>query len=151
MTTYYSTSDTSFNLAMNHLKQDNQCYDSIANTLFSNPKYYTIDSCNNLLLTSEGNTLFQQLMQQTPDCSGANISNTSSTTNVNDMIQQYQRMSRRRKEIDDNMNMTLNMNSRSNLEPTLYQQSNQDVSVSIMFIVLGISMFYYMVRHLNES
>jgi hypothetical protein len=148
MSTYYSASDASFNLALNHMNQNNKCYDSIANTLFSNPQYYTIDSCNNLLLTSEGNTLFKKLIEEDPDC--INVLEQPSDLNINDMIQQYQKMVQRRQQIDQNMNMVLNMNSRSNYIPTLYKQTNQDVSVSIMFIVLAISMVYYTVRHLND-
>jgi hypothetical protein len=147
MSTYYSASDASFNLALNNIKQNNQCYDSVADTIFSNPQYYTIDSCNNLLLTREGNRLFQKLIDENPDC--INILE-QSDINVNDMIQQYQEMIQRRQQIDQNMNMVLNKNSRSNYIPTLYQQTNQDVSVSIMFIVLAISMVYYTVRHLND-
>jgi membrane-bound lytic murein transglycosylase len=147
MSTYYSASDTSFNLALTQIQQNNQCYDSIANTLFSNPQYYTVDSCNNLLLTPQGNQIFQQLIQKNPECVNLNQQN---TTNIDDMINQYQKMVQRRQQVDENMNMILNMNSRTNYEPTLYQQTNQDVSVSIMFIVLAISMVYYTVRHLND-
>jgi len=147
MSTYYSASDTSFNLALEQIQHNNQCYDSIANRIFSNPQYYTVDSCNNLLLTPQGNQLFKKLIKENPDCE---IALQQPETNVNDMIQQYQKMVQRRQKIDENMNMILNMNSRSNYEPTLYQQTNQDVSVSIMFIVLGISLVYYTIRHFND-
>jgi hypothetical protein len=147
MSTYYSASDTSFNLALEQIQQNNKCYDSIANTLFSNPQYYTVDSCNNLLLTSEGNQLFQKLIEQNPVC--ATVLQ-QPQTNVKDMISQYQKMIQRRRKVDEDMNMVLNMDSRTNYIPTLYQQTNQDISVSIMFIVLAISMVYYTVRHLND-
>jgi hypothetical protein len=147
MSTYYSASDASFNLALEHIQQNNQCYDSIANTLFSNPQYYTIDSCNNLLLTPQGNQLFQKLIEKNPEC--ATVLR-QPQTNVNEMISKYQKMIQRRRKVDEDMNMVLNMNSRTNYEPTLYKQTNQDVSVSIMFIVLAISMVYYTIRHLND-
>lgn len=147
MSTYYSTSDASFNLAINQIQQNNECYNSIANTLFSNPQYYTIDSCNNLLLTPQGNELFQKLIQENPECETLLE---QSPSDIHDMIQKYKQMVRRRQEIDQNMNMTLNMDNRSNYTPTIFQQSNQNVSVSIMFIVLGISVFYYTIRHLQD-
>ena len=147
MSSYNSASDASFNLALTHIQQNNQCYDSIANTLFSNPQYYTVDSCNNLLLTPEGNKLFQNLIQQNPDCVTVLQ---QPQPNVKDMIEQYKKMTQRRQKMDQQMNQDLNTDSRTNYIPTLYQQTNQDVSVSIMFIVLAISMVYYTVRHLND-
>ena len=147
MSSYNSVSDSSFNMALEQIKKNNRCYDSIANTLFSNPQYYTVDSCNNLLLTPQGNELFQNLIQQNPDCVTVLQQPQS---NVNDMIEQYKKMIQRRQKIDQQMNQNLNTDSRINVIPTLYQQTNQDVSVSIMFIVLAISMVYYTVRHLND-
>ena len=147
MSSYYSTSDASFNLAIDQIQKNNQCYNSIANTLFSNPQYYTVDSCNNLLLTPEGNQIFQNLIQENPECENL-LEETP--PNTNDLIKQYKQMVRRRQEIDQNMNMTLNMDSRTNPIPTLFQQTNQNVSVSIMLVVLGISVFYYTIRHLQD-
>jgi hypothetical protein len=149
MSTYYSASDASFNIAVEQIEQNNECYESITNTLFSNPQYYTIDSCNNLLLTPEGNKIFEQLIEQKPECEII-LEQQPPTSNINDMVQEYREMVRRRQRIDQDMNMILNMDSRSNFIPTLYQQSNQNTSVSIMFLVLGISMVYYTIRHLSE-
>jgi hypothetical protein len=147
MSTYYSASDASFNLALEHIQKNNHCYDSIANTLFSNPQYYTVDSCNNLLLTPQGNQLFEKLIEQTPEC--ATVMQ-QPQINVDEMINRYQKMIQRRRKVDEDMNMILNMNSRTNYIPTLYKETNQDVSVSIMFIVLAVSMVYYTVRHLSD-
>lgn len=147
MSTYYSASDASFNLAMDDIKKNNDCYDSISQEIFSNPQYYTIDSCNNLLLTSKGNEIYQNAIQKNPKCSNVKP---NSSVNVNDMTQRYQKMVRRRQEIDQNMNMILNKDSPSNPIPTLYQETNRSISVNIMFVVLAISMVYYTVRHLKE-
>ena len=147
MTTYYSTSDASFNKAITDISLNNQCYDAINQQLFSNPGYYTVDSCNNLILTASGNDLYQKLIVNNPvECAGIKPSEINQT----DIIQRYQTMVRRRREIDQNLNMILNENSPENLQTPMFQQTNRDYSVSIMFVVLAISMVYYTVQHLRD-
>jgi hypothetical protein len=139
-------SDASFNLAIQDISKNNQCYDSINQQLFSNPQYYTTDSCNNLILTDSGNALYQKLIQQNPQC----VDIQPSTMNTAELISQYEKMNRRRREIDQNMNMILNMDSRSNIQPEIFQHTNRNYSVSIMFVVLAISMVYYTSQHLQN-
>lgn len=146
MTTYYSESEEKFNESIDNLKQYNDCYDKVVSQIFSKPEYYTIDSCNNLLLTSQGKIIFQQLVEKNEDCSELMG---KSEIDQQRLINEYQKMVRRRKEVDQEMNHILNMNSRSNYRPTLYQETNQSVSIGIMFSVLAISMLYYTVRHFS--
>jgi hypothetical protein len=147
MSTYYSKSDASFNMAIADISLNNQCYDAINQQIFSNPGYYTVDSCNNLILTASGNELYQNLILNKPvECAGIKPSEMNQT----DIIQRYQTMVRRRREIDQNLNMILNENNPDNLQTPMFQQTNRDYSVSIMFVVLAISMVYYTVRHLRE-
>ena len=143
-----SESESSFNDAMEQIRQNNQCYDSITTTIFSNPQYYTVDSRNNLLLTTEGNKIFSQLIQQNADC--VNVRNQPPPANADELISEYKKMVKRRQEIDQNMNQVLNMNSATNYTPTLFKQSNQSVSAGIMFTVLAITMLYYVIRHTKD-
>lgn len=146
MSTYYSVSDTSFNMAIEDISLNNRCYDSINSQIFSNPQYYTTDSCNNLILTAQGNQIYQSAIKQNPQCAGVK----ADSLNTTDLTDRYQKMIRRRQEIDQNMDMILNDDSRRNPIPTLYQETNRTISVNIMFVVLAISMVYYTARHLRD-
>ena len=148
MSTYVSKTEAVFDESIDNLKQNNECYDKVVSQIFSNPDYYTIDSCNNLLLTPQGNTLFQQLIEKNEECSELIK---ESPIDQQRLINEYQQMVRRRREIDQDMNHILNMNARSNYRPTLYQQTNQTVSVGIMFTVLAISMMYYTIVYIYCS
>jgi hypothetical protein len=66
------------------------------------------------------------------------------------LIQQYQEMVRKREEVDQQINMILNKDSPGNVQPELFRQTNRNISVNIMFVVLAVSTFFYVVRHLGD-
>ena len=66
------------------------------------------------------------------------------------LIKQYQEMVKRREEVDQQINMIINKNSPSNVQPELFRQTNRDISVNIMFVVLAVSTVFYVVRHLGD-
>ena len=63
---------------------------------------------------------------------------------------QYQEMVKRREEVDQQINMIINKDSPSNVQPELFRQTNRDISVNIMFVVLAVSTVFYVVRHLGD-
>ena len=63
---------------------------------------------------------------------------------------QYQEMVQKRQEIDQQINMIINKDSPTNVQPELFRQTNRDISVNIMFVVLAISTVFYVVRHLGD-
>jgi len=66
------------------------------------------------------------------------------------LIQQYQEMVRKREEVDQQINMILNKDSPGNVQPELFRQTNRNISVNIMFVVLAVSTVFYVVRHLGD-
>ena len=66
------------------------------------------------------------------------------------LIQQYQEMVRKREEVDQQINMIINKDSPANVQPELFRQTNRDISVNIMFVVLAVSTVFYVVRHLGD-
>jgi hypothetical protein len=75
---------------------------------------------------------------------------TSRPLTEQELIQQYQEMVKKREEVDQQINMILNKDSPANVQPELFRQTNRDISVNIMFVVLAVSTVFYVVRHLGD-
>jgi len=145
MSSYSSMYDVSFNMAMKQLDKNNQCLQSVNQKLLSNPQYYSLDSCNNLILTQEGNSIYQQLIQT--DCSNSDLTNASNTSNI---IRQYRQMVERRQQMDQTLNTAVNKESPVSYHKVMFQESNQQMGVGVVLTVLAISMIYYAVRHIAD-